>query len=488
MNIALIGPSGAGKGTHAAALVARYGLRHVCTGDLFRDNLERQTALGLLARRYMSQGEMVPDEVVDAMIEEHLRRTPPEQGLLFDGFPRTAYQAKFLDELFDELGRRLEAVLYLSVADETVLERLAGRLICHQCRASFHAAHHPFAACPRGECQGEHLFARPDDAPELARARLRVFHRATVPVLEYYQSSGRLVLVPAEGDIAAVGLAVREAAESVRGKEILSGAACLLPRKDERAARPLPQPARPTLDLVLLGAPGSGKGTQAERLAEEFRIPHIATGDLFRDNLRKQTELGRLAKTYMDRGELVPDDVTDAMVRERLARPDAREGFLLDGYPRTLHQAQALTEMLAEMRRRPAAAIYLNVSDGEIVQRLSGRWTCRECQAPYHLQFKPPARPGVCDACGGPLFQRDDDQPATVAARLRTFHAQTEPVIEYFARAGLLVEVAGGGGLASVTERTLAAARQIVERIGGLRKFEAETPPKPRFQWVGAEI
>ena len=213
--------------------------------------------------------------------------------------------------------------------------------------------------------------------------------------------------------------------------------------------------------FILVGGPGSGKGTQAEQICKQLNLPHIATGDLFRDNLKRQTDLGKLAKTYMDRGELVPDDVTDAMVQERLGRPDTAAGFVLDGFPRTMHQAEALTEMIAHLGRRLAGVIYINVSDEEIVNRLSGRLICRNCQSPYHTQFKPPAKPGICDLCGGPLYQRDDDNPQTVRARLKTFHGQTGPLIEYYQKAGLVAEIAGEGNVAQVTARTLAAAKKL---------------------------
>jgi adenylate kinase len=211
----------------------------------------------------------------------------------------------------------------------------------------------------------------------------------------------------------------------------------------------------------LLGGPGSGKGTQAEQLSKELKLPHIATGDLFRDNLQNVTDLGKLAKTYMDRGELVPDDVTDAMVAERLARSDTRDGFILDGFPRTLPQARALADMLAGLKRRIAGVLYINVSDEAIVDRLSGRLICRNCQTPFHRQFKPPRNPGVCDNCSGELYQRADDNPDTVRARLKTFHAQTEPLIGHYAKAGLLHEISGEGDVSAVVARSLAAARSL---------------------------
>lgn len=217
------------------------------------------------------------------------------------------------------------------------------------------------------------------------------------------------------------------------------------------------------LNLVLLGAPGSGKSTQAEHLCQQFNLPHIATGDLFREHLKQGTPLGKLAQPYMDRGELVPDDITNAMVRERLARPDTQAGFLLDGFPRTLPQAEALTEILAGMQRQLMGVLYIKVSDAEIIERLSGRLICRNCQTPYHLKFKPPAKPGICDICGGELYQRDDDKPETIKARLATFHRQTEPLIDYYRRAGLLIEIEGEGEVAEVTANTLTAVQSLIE-------------------------
>ena len=217
------------------------------------------------------------------------------------------------------------------------------------------------------------------------------------------------------------------------------------------------------MNIVLLGGPGSGKGTQAQELSAKLKLAHIASGDLFRDNFRRATELGQLAKSYMDRGELVPDDVTEGMVEERLARPDARDGFILDGFPRTLPQAHALGEMLDRLHRQLSGVLCINVSDDAIVSRLSGRLICRNCQAPYHSVFNPPKTADTCDQCGGELYQRADDNAATVRARLATFHAQTEPLIEYYRGAGLLHEINGEGDIAVVSARSLAAVKTFTQ-------------------------
>jgi len=463
MNLALIGPSGVGKGTHAAALCSRYQLQHVATGDLFRQHLESRSALGLLARRYMEQGELVPDEVVDAMIEEWCERHPPTQGILFDGFPRTAYQGRFLDALLQRFNLPLDAVIYLRVPDGEIVRRLGGRLICRKCHAPWNRTLHP----PKTEgicdiCHGE-LHPRPDDTPALVAARLRVFHRTTGPLLEHYADAGRLAIVNGDGTPAAVGARLVDFVGALKlGLAPFATRAQTAPIiATEQFAQVSASLARTSLDLVLLGGPGSGKGTQAERLCAELKLPHISTGDLFRDNLRQNTELGRLARAYMDRGELVPDDVTEAMVEDRLARPDTHAGFVLDGFPRTLPQAAALMEMSARLNRRVADVLYIKVTDEAIIHRLSGRIICRRCQSPYHLQFKPPIERGVCDGCGGELYQRADDKPDTVRARLTTFHGQTEPLITYYRSAGLLHEIDGEGSVADINARCLAAVRAL---------------------------
>ncbi len=209
--------------------------------------------------------------------------------------------------------------------------------------------------------------------------------------------------------------------------------------------------------IVLIGAPGAGKGTQAARLREFLNLPHVASGDLFRENLKNQTELGLKAKAYMDRGELVPDDVTIAMVMERLSRPDCANGVLLDGFPRTITQAEALDRALAATGRKISSVPYIAVPDEALVERLSGRWLCRTCGESYHTLFNPPRRAGVCDRDGGELYQRDDDKPETVRNRLNVYWQQTSPLIDYYRRRGVLVEINGDQAIEAV-EADLKAA------------------------------
>jgi adenylate kinase len=209
--------------------------------------------------------------------------------------------------------------------------------------------------------------------------------------------------------------------------------------------------------LVLVGPPGAGKGTQAEFIAENFGIPKISTGDIFRANVSQGTDLGRLAKKYMDAGDLVPDEVTNAMVRDRLAQPDAKEGWLLDGFPRNVAQAGELDGILDELGAPLSVVLDLDVDFNEVVKRLSGRRTCKKCGHVWHVEFDPPAVDGICDRCGGDLFQRDDDQPETVRHRLDVYAAQTAPLIGFYRDAGKLVAIDALGAVEDVTERAIAA-------------------------------
>jgi adenylate kinase len=195
--------------------------------------------------------------------------------------------------------------------------------------------------------------------------------------------------------------------------------------------------------LVLLGGPGAGKGTQAERLALALSIPQVSTGDLFREHLKRETELGLLARGYMERGELVPDEVTVAMVRERLALPDAAQGAILDGFPRTVAQAEALEALLSEMGTSLAVVPYIKVDEDVLLARLAGRWTCRACGAMYHQVFSRPKEPGICDRCGGELYQRPDDTPETQKHRIEVYFEQTAPLIDFYREKGLLAEIDG---------------------------------------------
>jgi adenylate kinase len=211
--------------------------------------------------------------------------------------------------------------------------------------------------------------------------------------------------------------------------------------------------------VVLVGPPGAGKGTQAQFVASHLSVPQISTGDIFRANVSQGTPLGKQAKEYMDAGDLVPDEITVGMVRDRLGEPDAKTGFLLDGFPRTVPQAEQLDELLADMGTKLDVVLELVVEDDEVVRRLSGRRTCRNCGHIWHVDFDPPTKEGVCDICGGELFQRDDDKADTIRHRLEVYAEQTAPLIAYYARSGILVGIDAMGPVDDVTDRASAALR-----------------------------
>ena len=209
--------------------------------------------------------------------------------------------------------------------------------------------------------------------------------------------------------------------------------------------------------IVLLGPPGAGKGTQAQLVSDELGLSHISSGEIFRENLKQKTELGQRAEGYINRGELVPDDLTISMIRERLSRPDCKSGALLDGFPRTPAQAESLDEMLAGFSSSVRAVPYINVSDEVLIERLTGRWTCRACGHVFHEKFNPPKEAGICDFCGSELYQREDDKVDTVTQRIRVYKTQTQPLIDYYQDQGTLLEIDGAQSIEKVSEALLAA-------------------------------
>lgn len=429
MNIVFIGPTGAGKSVQAQRIAEQFDLIHIVSGDLIRENMAIQTESGTLVKKYMDQGELVPDEVMETLVTERLQQIDGQRGFILDGYPRTRHQARTLQDTLNQLGRSPNVIIYLKVSDEEIIRRS-------------------------------------EENAERTQARLKVFHRQAAPIIDYYRTSGKLVVIDGEGTIEQVHQALMETLEAVNRYETP-----IASREETdqiqalKSVSPLLSPEQATvgsLDLGLLGAPGSGKGTQAERLCQHLNLVHVATGNLFREHLKNQTELGKLAKTYMDRGELVPDDVTEAMVRERLSRPDTQHGFILDGFPRTLSQAEALTEIMTDMGRRLDAILYLKVSDDEIIKRLSGRMICRECQTPFH-KIHHPFKTCPYNRCQGEyLYQRDDDKPETVQARLKTFHGQTAPLINYYTKAGLLTKIDGEAEASEITARMLVAIEALI--------------------------
>lgn len=209
--------------------------------------------------------------------------------------------------------------------------------------------------------------------------------------------------------------------------------------------------------IVLLGAPGAGKGTQAAVISQKMKLAHIASGDLFRAALEKGTDLGHQAKIYMEKGQLVPDEITIKMVLERITAPDCGIGIILDGFPRNLEQAKALDKALQQQNKEVDKAVYIKVSEEELLKRLSGRWICRDCQTPYHEVSSPPKVAEICDKCGGKLYQRADDNIETIKKRLKVYFAETSPLIDYYLSFGKLVEINGEGNMDEISERIINA-------------------------------
>jgi len=213
--------------------------------------------------------------------------------------------------------------------------------------------------------------------------------------------------------------------------------------------------------IILVGPPGAGKGTQAQVLQQTFNIPHISTGDLLRQAVREETALGKQARSYMDKGELVPDELVTAMVAERLQRPDCASGFLLDGFPRTIAQAEALAVELARSGKELDGVISIMVPRADLIERLSGRRVCRECGAMYHERFDPPKKAGICDRCQGTLYQRSDDNAETVSARLSVYERATAPLLSYYRDRALLYEIDGSGTPEEVSQRITATLKSV---------------------------
>lgn len=214
------------------------------------------------------------------------------------------------------------------------------------------------------------------------------------------------------------------------------------------------------MDIILLGPPGSGKGTQAKMIADKYHVKHVSTGDILRENVRNNTPLGVEAKKYMDAGKLVPDSLLISIIKDRLAKPDVKNGWMLDGYPRTIPQAEALDAILPSLGQKIDVVLNIDVPDAELIKRVTGRRMCK-CGTTYHVQFNPPKVAGKCDACGADLYQRQDDTEATVKQRLQAYHTQTQPLIDFYAKRGIVANINGAGDIKEIFNNVTKALDKI---------------------------
>lgn len=410
-------------------------------GQIIRDSIREHTFLGLMTRPYAVRGNFVPDEVANAALEEKIRSNTEVRGFVFDGFPCTLYQAVFMIDLLKEQGMKLDGVIFMQLSPDTTFERAFVR-----------------------KATDEQI----EKTPESIVGRINNYKNVAESILRLFAHSTSFIIIDAEKPIDETYPQIQSFIRSIEDNNFT-------PPPIETQEKAIDQflanyhltektPMTNALNLVIMGPPGCGKGTHSAFLCEYLSVPTIATGNLFRNHLKEKTPLGAIAEAFISQGRLVPDDVTAAMVKKRLNDTDVMHGFILDGFPRTVPQADALDTILAVSSRTLDGVIYLNVPDEEIIVRTAGRRFCPLCQRTYHIQFNKPKKEGICDADGEKLITRTDDQESTVRARLETYCKQTLPVIEHYRQRSLLQEISGNASVEVVRKRMITSCQSILLR------------------------
>mmetsp|Transcript_117449 Transcript_117449/g.184708 ORF Transcript_117449/g.184708 Transcript_117449/m.184708 type:complete len:504 (-) Transcript_117449:57-1568(-) len=433
MVMILFGPPGSGKGTHAPKIVARLGIPNLSTGDMLRAAVAAGTPVGLEAKDVMAKGGLVSDDMVVQIIKDRILEPDCKLGFILDGFPRTTEQAKKLDALLAATGERVSLCLALKVPDEVLTERICGRWIHKASGRSYHVKFAPPKSLAEGaspspetmldDMTNEPLMQRADDTEEALKKRLEGYHGETVPILDHYKVVSKSVDANAKPDI------VWNSIESI--------------------IQPF---AGPRKVVILFGPPGSGKGTHAPKIVATLAIPQLSTGDMLRAAVSAGTEVGLQAKSVMESGGLVSDELVLNIIRDRIQERDCNGGFILDGFPRTVVQAEKLSQLLASKSERVTKVIALEVPDEILTERICGRWIHKSSGRSYHVKFAPPkslkegATPSdenmLDDDTGEPLMRRADDTEEALKKRLDGYHAETVPVLTFFsATAGVVSKV-----------------------------------------------
>lgn len=423
--IIFCGPPGAGKGTHSPKIEARVGIPQLSTGDMLRAAVAAGTPEGKEADGLMKAGQLVPDDLVVNIIKNRIKEADCKRGFLLDGFPRTLEQAQKLDALLAQANEKVSLVIDLSVADEVLAERICGRWIHKSSGRSYHVKFKPPVSLKEGmtpsadtmldDTTNEPLYQRADDTEEALKKRLKGYYEETVPVLTHYKGQGVVKTVDGAISIDAIWNSVEEAIQPfVTARKI----------------------------MILFGPPGAGKGTVAPKIVSACCIPQLSTGDMLRAAAAAGTQAGKEAAELMKTGALVSDDLVTNIIRDRIQEKDCKGGFILDGFPRTVAQAQKLDVLLASTSEKVSYVFALMVPDEVLTDRICGRWVHKASGRSYHVKNvrpkslkegeEPTAENMLDDDTGEPLMRREDDTEEALKKRLATYHEETVPILKHY--------------------------------------------------------